>query len=402
MIKDFKLLKQVENNLLRVKITKYYRDAYYDIDWDNDVVGLFGERWVGKTTIMLQKRQEIKNNSFYFSADNSIIKSNWLFNFVFFCFENFDIENFFIDEIFKYTNWKEELKNIIDSLPQIKLVFSGSSSMALYDGIIDLWRRIYDYKINTLSFREYLKLKYNLNFDKLSLEDITKNHKKISLNYSMKIKEIYFKEFLKNWAYPFWLNINFDSFVNRLQKTLDRIVLEDLAYIKNFKTQSLDKLSKLFYFIANTTPSELSINHLSKKIWIDKNIVDNALFLLSKIGTLNLIQKWEKLSEKVRKEYKIFLWDTNKYYVYNSEVNIGTIRESFFVSELKKIKNIEISLPTKEDFKVVYNKQSYIFEIWWKNKKNKKYSKKTFILKDDISVSENDFTIPLWLFWFLS
>gem|GEM_PF-5943195 len=44
MIKDFKLLKQVENNLLRVKITKYYRDAYYDIDWDNDVVGLFGER----------------------------------------------------------------------------------------------------------------------------------------------------------------------------------------------------------------------------------------------------------------------------------------------------------------------------------------------------------------------
>jgi predicted AAA+ superfamily ATPase len=49
-------------------------------------------------------------------------------------------------------------------------------------------------------------------------------------------------------------------------KTLDRIIWEDLSYIKNFQTQSLEKISKLLYFIANTTPSELSINHLSKKI----------------------------------------------------------------------------------------------------------------------------------------
>ncbi|MDR3150115.1 MAG: AAA family ATPase [Candidatus Peribacteria bacterium] len=40
---------------------------------------------------------------------------------------------FFIDEIFKYTNWKQEIKNIIDSFPNIHVVFSGSSSMAVYD-----------------------------------------------------------------------------------------------------------------------------------------------------------------------------------------------------------------------------------------------------------------------------
>lgn len=399
MLNSYKILRQIEGNLLTNKIESYYRDDYYNIDWNNDVIWIFWERWVWKTTIMLQKRKETKN-SFYFSADNVFIKSDGLFNFVFYVFNNFDIEVFFIDEIFKYTFWKEELKNIIDSLPQIKIIFSWSSSMALYNWVIDLWRRVYDYKINTLSFREFLKMKYSINLQKITLENIIKNHQNISLDYSMQIKDIYFKEYLEKWAYPFWVNMWEDSFINRLQKILDRVILEDLSYIKNFQTKSLDKLSRLLYFISQTSPSELSINYLSKKVWVDKNIVDSVMFLLSKIGTINLVQKWDKLSEKIRKEYKIFLWDTNKYLIYNKEVEIWTIREAFFVSEIKKLKNIEISLPNKQDFLVKTNNKNYIFEVWWKNKKLN--NKNIFILKDNIALSEEKNIIPLWLFGFLN
>jgi hypothetical protein len=120
-----------------------------------------------------------------------------------------------------------------------------------------------------------------------------------------------------------------------------------------------------------------------------------------------LVQKWEKLSEKVRIEHKIFLWDTNKYFVYNLEPEIWTIREAFFVSEIKKLNNymdkIEISLPKSGDFKVEFlAKKSYYFEIWWKTKKSGKYPENTFIVKDDIEVSENEKVIPLWLFGFLN
>jgi hypothetical protein len=321
---------------------------------------------------------------------------------VIFCFNNFEIETFFIDEIFKYENWKQEIKNIIDSFPQLNIIFSWSSSMALYDWVIDLWRRVYDYKINTLSFREYLKLKYNIDCKKVWFKEILENHQKIAINYSTQIKDIYFAEYLKMWAYPFGIELDYDSFINLLQKTLDRIILEDLQYIKNYQTQSLDKLSKMIYLIANTSPSELSVNHLSKKIWIDKNVVDNVLYLLSKIWTINLVQKWDKISEKVRKEFKIFLWDTNKYFVNNSKPEIWTIREAFFVSEIKKMWNAEITLPKKTDFKVEYDNNSYIFEIWGKNKKQANYPKNTFIIKDDIVVSDNNNIIPLWLFWFLN
>lgn len=397
----YKTLRQVEENLLKVKYKDYKRDDFNQILWNNKVIWIFWERWVGKTTILIQKRKEVEN-SFYFSADNTAIKANWLFDFVMFCFNNYEIQNFFIDEIFKYSNWKEELKNIIDAFPQLNIVFSGSSSMALYDWVIDLWRRVYDYKINTLSFREYLKLKYDLDLEKVSLEELLKNHEKLSVNYSIKLKEIYFNEYLKMWAYPFWLEVDYSSFINLLQKTLDRIILEDLQYIKNYQTQSLDKISKLIYFIANTTPSELSINHLSKKIWVDNTVVDNVLFLLSKIWSINLVQKWENLSDKVRKEYKIFLSDTNKYFVNNQSPEVWIIREAFFVSELTKIKNLKTTLPKQWDFKVELNNKTYYFEIWWKSKKQNKYPKNTFIIKDWIQVSENKNIIPLWLFWFLN
>jgi hypothetical protein len=47
-----------------------------------------------------------------------------------------------------------------------------------------------------------------------------------------------------------------------MQVLLDRIILEDIPVFLDFKTESLDKLRKLFYFISNTTPSELSFTYL--------------------------------------------------------------------------------------------------------------------------------------------
>jgi hypothetical protein len=43
-------------------------------------------------------------------------------------------------------------------------------------------------------------------------------------------------------------------------------------------------------------------------------------------------------------------------------------------------------------------KKSYYFEIGGKGKSAKKYPDQTFIVKDGIEVSENEKTIPLWLF----
>lgn len=61
-----------------------------------------------------------------------------------------------IDEIHRYANWNQEIKNIYDALPDLKIIFSGSSSLNLVKGKNDLSRRGIIYKLPGLSFREYL------------------------------------------------------------------------------------------------------------------------------------------------------------------------------------------------------------------------------------------------------
>jgi uncharacterized protein len=70
-------------------------------------------------------------------------------------------EYLFIDEIHKYTDWSRELKNIYDSFPTLKVVFTGSSVLDILKGSADLSRRAIIYKLQGLSFREYLKLFHN-------------------------------------------------------------------------------------------------------------------------------------------------------------------------------------------------------------------------------------------------
>jgi len=41
MRNNYILLRQIEENLLEVKVKDYYRDDFYEIKWENDVVGLF-------------------------------------------------------------------------------------------------------------------------------------------------------------------------------------------------------------------------------------------------------------------------------------------------------------------------------------------------------------------------
>ena len=63
-----------------------------------------------------------------------------------------------IDEIHKYPNFQQHLKQIYDFL-DLKVLFSVSSALRLEHAKIDLSRRAVLCRVNGLSFREFLKLK---------------------------------------------------------------------------------------------------------------------------------------------------------------------------------------------------------------------------------------------------
>jgi hypothetical protein len=49
-------------------------------------------------------------------------------------------------------------------------------------------------------------MKYNIILPKISLNELIINHKKLSIDYSLKFRQLSFKEYLKNGNYPFGLN----------------------------------------------------------------------------------------------------------------------------------------------------------------------------------------------------
>jgi len=401
MNKDYQILYWIQNELLKEVSLNFKRNCFNTINWKSKTIWLIGERWIGKTTIMLQKLKENKT-WFYFSADNPSIKINWLFLFVNFLYNEHNIKEFYIDEIHKYNNWTTEIKNIYDSFPNIKIIFSWSSSLDLYKWILDLSRRVDFYNIYPLNFSEYLKFFQNIDIPSFTFQQILKDHKKISSKYFVHLKEKYFKEYINLWYYPFSKDITANNFTKIIQTLLDKIIIEDLPVFLNFETISIEKLRKLFYFISNSSPSELSYTNLSKKIWVNKVVIENALTLLNKIWLISLIPKFWNLSERVRKEYKIFLWNPNLYNSYSKITDIWILRESFFISQLKKIDNSNTFLPKKWDFILEIFDKVFYFEVWWKSKKQKKYPNNYFIVKDDIQISENEKTIPLWVFWMIN
>ena len=177
MNKDFEILKWIQEDLLKDVFSDFKRSYFSSINWDEKMIWLIWERWVWKTTLMLQKIKETWI-WFYFSADNSIIKINWLFHFVYYIYTEYEISTFYIDEIHKYENWTTELKNIYDSIPSCKIIFSWSSSLDLYKWVLDLARRVDFYNIYPLNFKEFLKLFYNLEIEEYSFDEIIENHKK--------------------------------------------------------------------------------------------------------------------------------------------------------------------------------------------------------------------------------
>jgi uncharacterized protein len=396
------LLKDIQDKLLiNVEAVNFIRDVYYEINWEEDALWLIWERWVGKTTLLLQKLNETKEG-FYFSADNPWVIDESLFKFVYYINKELWTRIFYIDEIHKYPNWTAEIKSLIDSIPGIKIVFSWSSSLDLFKWVLDLWRRVSFYNVYTLNYKEFLQLFYNEKIESYTFEEVLNNHEKIALKYGNSYGSEKWRKFIEIGQYPYSMKLDNYSFQQRFINLLDKIILEDIPVFLNMQTASLDKIRKIFYFIANTTPSELSFTFLSKKIGVDKSIVENVLVLLNKIWLIHLVPKFWDLSTRVRKEYKILLWNTNLYSAYNISTNIWILRESFLLSVLKKIDKAEIFLPWAGDFILITLDQKYTFEVWWKWKTKKQiiWVKNSFVVSDDIVVWKWN-KIPLWIFWLI-
>ena len=163
------------------------------------------------------------------------------------------------------------------------------------------------------------------------------------------------------------------------------------------KQSFTNKLKKLLLIISESNPFELNITKVAANIEVSRNTLYAYLNHLDKGGLLNIVGSSKKGISKLSKPEKLYLNNTNFFYTFATESKIGTIRETYFVSQLKHMHNIEIS--EKGDF-VIDNK--YTFEVGGESKSfhQIKDIENSYLVIDTDS-TENKYKIPLWLFGFL-
>ncbi len=397
-------IQNIYQRLLKNTKSQKYRYLYYSFNTDNRLTGLIGARGTGKTTMLLQYIKNNIQNTFdaiYVSVDNIYFSRITIFDFVEEYYENEDVKYFFFDEIHKYKNWNQELKNIYDSFPDVYIVFSGSSSLDLLRGGYDLSRRAVLYHLNGMSFREYLEFKYNEELPMLSFNEIliqqSDNIEKISSIKKIKKK---FKEYLMQGYYPFLFE-NETVYHEKLMNMINKTIYEDISNFYNLKTENLHNFKIILSCLATTEPGELSINSIAKNIKLDNKTVSNYLKIMEEVNLVAKISENKSGSAILKQKEKIYLANPNLYTAINEEMGfdykIGTLRELFFINMFKNSgKNIYYS--KRGDFEAENN----IFEIGGKGKTKKQIRgiENSYIVKDDILYGSKKI-IPLFLFGFM-
>ncbi len=398
---------EIQEKLLNKVSLDKKRYLYNKINWNQQSIGILGQRGVGKTTMMLQYIKEHFNHqkkALYISLDTPYMQSLALFEFAQ-EFEQNGGEILFIDEVHKYENWSSHIKNIYDSL-ELKVVFSGSSILQIAKQNADLSRRTIIYHLENLSFREYLELLDIETFDSYTLDYILNNHTKITTEISSKIKPLmYFKEYLKYGAYPFILEDK-DSYHQKIVQMLNTILETDLPYINKIEIAQIVKLKKLLYMLAVNVPFIPNITDLSSATNISRPKIYEYLEHLQSAKIINSIVSKEKGYKIMAKPEKLFMQNSNISYALTSSIDKGSARESFFVNQIKNSNYSQLKLYDDTIFSsnigdfLVENR--YIFEIGGKNKSFNQIKdiENSYIVSDDIEIGYGN-KIPLWLFGFL-
>jgi len=156
-----------------------------------------------------------------------------------------------IDEVHKYPNWSQELKNIYDNLPELTVIFTSSSALEINKGKFDLSRRAVIYELQGLSFREYLNFKYHTDFQTISLNSILSNRPEIYTQINSVFKPFqYFEAYLQKGYYPYFIE-NEQSYWIRLNETINQVIENDLPAITSIDFTSIMKIKKLVFIIAS-------------------------------------------------------------------------------------------------------------------------------------------------------
>lgn len=374
------------------------------IDWGSRLICIKGPKGVGKSTLILQKIKSAfaggDRHVLYCSADSGYFSTNTLVDTAD-SFVRMGGTHLFIDEIHKYENWSQELKEIYDLHKHLHVVVSGSSLLEINNGKADLSRRMVEYEMPGISFREYLCFVTGYRFSAISLENLLDN----ASEFCNEIKQVcrpleYFPQYLKCGYYPFYFEDK-NTYNSRVESIVNYIIDTELPLQRNIEHGNTRKIKALLQIISGLVPFEIDIAKISRSIGIQRLTTLKYLKNLEEAKIIRSLYANLDSTGDLQKPDKILMDNTNLLYILSqTNPEIGTVRETFFCSQLASAGHrIEHGGLKRGDFKI---DKKYLIEVGGRDKGYRQ-------IKDDdngyIAADDTDSAlfrkIPLWVFGFL-
>ena len=376
-------------NRLKDTTSTFFRYKYPEIHWDNRMLGIVGPRGVGKTTLFLQhiKKCHSLENTLYVTADHMYFGNHTLYDTAE-VFNKAGGKYLFVDEVHKYDGWSKELKQIYDSFPDLHVYFTGSSILDIEKGEADLSRRAPKYIMQGMSFREYLKIRHNIDCPVFSIEDIIAGKAEIPL---VRHPLQYFKNYLIDGYYPFGTDIDFSI---ELSQVITRTLEVDIPQFANMSMATGKKLKKLITILAALVPYKPNFISLASQISASRNNVEDYLVHMEKAGMLSILRDGTGGLGMLGKIEKVYLDNTNIVHLLSDgKADTGTMRETFFLNQMR-VNNI-VTSSAISDFEI----DGKTFEVGGRSKGQRQIrdAREGYIVKDDIENSHGNI-LPLWAF----
>lgn len=389
---------RTHTNLVELQKAPARRTLMDEIDWSDRLIGIKGTRGVGKTTFLLQYAKEnfspTDRQCLYVNMNNFYFQGNGIFDFAVDFVRNGG-KVLLIDQVFKQPDWSKELRRCYDMLPDLKIVFTGSSVMRLKEENPELNGIVKSYSLRGFSFREFINLQAGTNIPVYSLEEILNDHEHIIKQVLPQVSPTkYFQDYIHHGFYPFFLEHR--NFSENLLKTMNMMTEVDILLIKQIDLKYLTKIKKLFYLLAQNTEKGPNISNLAKDIETSRATVMNYIKYLADARLINMIYPIGE--EFPKKPSRVMLHNPNLLYaIYPILVNEQELMEIFFVNTLWK--DHKVNQASKDHVFIVDDTKK--FRICNAKGEHKlRYNSDTVYARYNTEVGKDN-RIPLWLLGFL-
>lgn len=343
------------------KLEKYKRKLFFDVLGfvkEKQILSIIGLRRTGKTTIL---RQIIKNlieekginpkNILFLSFDEALITSKLSLNEYLDAFLDLtDASEFkyvFLDEIQYIDKWQHILKRYYDTRQNIKFLVSGSSSLFIQKKSTEsLAGRIYEFKLNHLSFQEYLEASAKVDgkllqeYNNFAVSDFnvykkSENEYQGFLTMHGAQMEKLFEDYLLYYQFPEMVD-NDDR-----QKVYKYI--EDSIYKKSieydiprlFDVDKVDELKFIFRILINETSNEIEYGKIGSEAGIELNTLKKYLNYFHDSLLFDIIYNYSKSFRKSKRlQKKGYIASSNFFAPFHPELFAGNSLSSQYLGKL--------------------------------------------------------------------